>query len=246
MVADVEVGAFLSGGLDSSAVVAFARGQARNGRLACFTIETSHSAAEEGFVDDLPYARKVAAQLGRGPAHDPRRPGDRRPLQKMIWHLDEPQADLAPLNALLICELARAHGIKVLLSGAGGDDIFSGYRRHYALMQERWWAWLPAPARRAIASGARSLPAGGSLARRVRKALGDAGLDGDERLISYFNWLQPAEGAAPPVALLPRPRSQTSIRRSRCGQAWRQSPPSASRSTACCFWRPSIFCATTT
>ena len=100
MVADVEVGAFLSGGLDSSAVVAFARGQARNGRLACFTIETSHSAAEEGFVDDLPYARKVAAHLGIelhtirvGPEIVDR-------FEKMIWHLDEPQADLAPLNAL--------------------------------------------------------------------------------------------------------------------------------------------------
>ena len=79
------------------------------------------------------------------------------------------------------------------MSGAGGDDIFSGYRRHYALMQERWWAWLPAPARRAIASCARSLPANGSIGRRVRKALSDAGLDGDERLVSYFQWLQRAK-----------------------------------------------------
>lgn len=194
MVADVEVGAFLSGGLDSSAIVALARGQAREGRLACFSIETSHSAGDEGFVDDLPYARKVAAHLEVdlhtirvGPEIVDR-------FESMIWHLDEPQADLAPLNALLICELARSHGIKVLLSGAGGDDIFTGYRRHYALMQEHWWAWLPVSARRALASAARSLPAGGSLLRRVRRALGNAGLDGDERLISYFQWLPPAEG----------------------------------------------------
>jgi len=195
MVADVEVGAFLSGGLDSSAVVALAREQALEGRLACFTIETSHSAADEGFADDLPYAREVAAHLGVdlhtirvGPEIVDR-------FESMIWHLDEPQADLAPLNALLICELARSHGIKVLLSGAGGDDIFTGYRRHYALMQERWWAWLPMPARRALASAARKLPAGGSRLRRVRKALSNAGLDGDDRLISYFQWLPPAEGA---------------------------------------------------
>jgi len=195
MVADVEVGAFLSGGLDSSAVVACARGQARGGRLACFTIETSHSAVEEGFVDDLPYARRVASHLGVdlhtirvGPEIVDR-------FQEMIWHLDEPQADLAPLNALLICELARANGIKVLLSGAGGDDIFSGYRRHFALMQEHWWAWLPGPFRRALAATARGLPTGNARFRRIRKALGDAGLDGDERLISYFNWLPPDDGA---------------------------------------------------
>jgi asparagine synthase (glutamine-hydrolysing) len=195
MVADVEVGAFLSGGLDSSAVVAFARGKARGGRLACFSVETSHSTADEGFADDLPYARKVAAHLGVD-LHTIRvGPEIIERFEQMIWHLDEPQADLAPLNALMICELARTHGIKVLLSGAGGDDIFSGYRRHFALMQERWWAWLPAPARRALATAVRTLPTKNSTARRVRKALGDAGLDGDERLISYFNWLPPSDGA---------------------------------------------------
>ena len=61
----------------------------------------------------------------------------------MIFHLDEPQADPAPINALFISRLARRHGIKVLLSGAGGDDVFTGYRRHYALMQEPYWSWLP-------------------------------------------------------------------------------------------------------
>lgn len=163
--------------------------------MACFSIETLHSIADEGFADDLPYARKVAAHLGVD-LHTIRvGPDVVERFQDMIWHLDEPQADLAPLNALMICELARSHGIKVLLSGAGGDDIFSGYRRHFALMQERWWAWLPAPTRRSIASAVRRLPAGNSAARRVRKALGEAGLEGDERLISYFNWLPPTDGA---------------------------------------------------
>jgi asparagine synthase (glutamine-hydrolysing) len=61
-------------------------------------------------------------------------------LPKMIFYLDEPQADPAPINALFITRLAREHGLKVLLSGAGGDDIFTGYRRHYALLQERLWS----------------------------------------------------------------------------------------------------------
>lgn len=196
MVADVEVGAFLSGGLDSSAVVALARRHAAGSRLACFTIETTHSTADEGFAEDLPYARRVAEHLGVN-LHTVRvGPEIVERFESMIWHLDEPQADLAPLNALLICELARANGIKVLLSGAGGDDIFTGYRRHYALMQERWWSWLPQPGRAALAALTGRLPARPALARRVRKAFADAALDGDRRLVGYFQWLPPSEGQA--------------------------------------------------
>jgi asparagine synthase (glutamine-hydrolysing) len=195
MVADVPVGAFLSGGLDSSAVVACARRHASGRRIQCFTIETAHSVRDEGFADDLPYARRVAEHLGVdlhtirvGPeivAH----------FERMVWHLDEPQADLAPLNALMICELARAHGIKVLLSGAGGDDVFTGYRRHSALMQERWLRRVPAPMRTALAAGARALPGGSPLLRRVRRALADVDLEGDARLASYFAWLPQDESA---------------------------------------------------
>jgi len=194
LVADVEVGAFLSGGLDSSAVVALAKGQARNGRLACFTIETAHSTVDEGFADDLPYAERVASHLGVDLHRIRVGPEIIDRFEQMVWHLDEPQADLAPLNALLICELAHRHGIKVLLSGAGGDDIFTGYRRHHALMQERWWSWLPHPVRALLGAAAQALPAGGTLARRVRKAFGNAALNGDDRLISYFQWLPPTQG----------------------------------------------------
>jgi asparagine synthase (glutamine-hydrolysing) len=195
MVADVPVGAFLSGGLDSSAVVAYARRHAPDRRIPCFTIETAHSTADEGFVDDLPYAQRVAAHLGVD-LHTIRvGPQIVTHFERMVRHLDEPQADLAPLNALMICELARAHGIKVLLSGAGGDDIFTGYRRHYALMQERWWRWLPQPVRAALAAAARALPTNLPLARRVRRALADAALAGDARLASYFTWLRQEESA---------------------------------------------------
>jgi asparagine synthase (glutamine-hydrolysing) len=196
MIADVQVGAFLSGGLDSSAIVAYARKHLPDRRVQCFTIETTTSKEEEGFVDDLPYARRVARHLDVD-LHTIRvGPEIVGQFERMVRHLDEPQADLAPLNALMICELARGHGIKVLLSGAGGDDVFTGYRRHYALMQERLWSWLPGPARRLFGAAARQLPASPPLLRRVRRALADAGLDGDERLVSYLAWLTQAESAA--------------------------------------------------
>src|SRR5690606_17315469 len=148
LVADVPVGAFLSGGLDSSAIVAFARQSAPS--LRCFTIETPGD-VDAGVSDDLPYARRVAAHLGVQldvvQVSAERMIGD---LERMVWHLDEPLADPAPLNVLYICQLAREAGIKVLLSGAGGDDLFCGYRRHVALRYEALWSWLPLPLRRAL------------------------------------------------------------------------------------------------
>lgn len=190
MVADVPVGAFLSGGLDSSAVVAFAKQSNPDVRLQCFTIGLEE-AGKDGFADDLPYAKRVAEHLGVDLHTVHVGPEMAQQLEKMIYHLDEPLADPAPLNALFISQLAREHGIKVLLSGAGGDDIFSGYRRHYALQQERYWSWLPGGARNLLAKGASLLPVGNPTLRRVRKAFEYAGLDADERLVSYFYWAQP-------------------------------------------------------
>ena len=192
MVADVPVGAFLSGGLDSSSVVAFARNAARETRLQCFTIALDdQAAAREGMTDDLPYAQAVARALDVD-LHTVRvGPEMADYLSEMIYHLDEPQADPAPINALLISRLARAHDIKVLLSGAGGDDIFSGYRRHHALLLERYWAWLPQPVRARLAGLANVLPNRPASLRRLGKAFQYAGLDGDARIASYFNWLEP-------------------------------------------------------
>ncbi len=200
MVADVPLGAFLSGGLDSSAVVAFAqRHRSAANRLQCFSIEvTDGSTATEGFADDLPYARRVADHLGVD-LHVVKIGGEMMDrLPEMIYLLDEPTPDPAALNALFISELARSQGIKVLLSGAGGDDIFTGYRRHFALTQERWWSWWPAPLRRGLSD------LSGSLSARTPLLVVSAkrsipGLDSERRLASYFLWMEPAR-ACPAVA----------------------------------------------
>jgi asparagine synthase (glutamine-hydrolysing) len=196
MVADVPVGAFLSGGLDSSAIVAFAREFADDRRLQCFTIGfTDDAARREGMTEDLPYARAVAKHLDVD-LHTVTVGADMVDhLEQMIYHVDEPQADVAPLNVLFISRLAREHGIKVLLSGAGGDDIFTGYRRHYALSMERYWSGLSHRTRHAMRSLTARLPAANPRWRRVRKAFEFADLDGDERLASYFLWGDPRNAA---------------------------------------------------
>ena len=192
MVADVPIGAFLSGGLDSSAVVAFARETSPGRRLKCFTMEMSaHDAAWEGIANDLPYAESAARYLDVDLHTIKVGPEMADDLSKMIYHLDEPQGDPAPLNVLSISRLAREHGVKVLLSGAGGDDIFTGYRRHRALMLERYWSWMPRAVRAGIAELTASLPTSSPALRQLRKAFQYASYEGDRRLASYFYWLRP-------------------------------------------------------
>lgn len=192
LVADVPVGAFLSGGLDSSAVVALARQADPAAARDCFTISfKGGESAYEGFVSDLPYARRVARHLGVRLHEVSVGPEMIDELETMLWHLDEPQADPAPINSLFIARKARELGIKVLLSGTGGDDVFSGYRRHFALAQEQYWAWLPRPVRAAMRRMASGLPTSNSMTRRVRKAFQYADLCPDERIAGYFRWLDP-------------------------------------------------------
>ena len=139
--------------------------------------------------EDLPYAQRVAKHLGV-PLEVVKIDSDIiNDLPKLIYQLDEPQADVAPLNAWYIAKLAREQGVKVLLSGAGGDDILTGYRRHYALSQERYWSWLPKPIRYVLQNGAARLPKNNPQLRRVAKAFAYASLNKNERLSTYFHWL---------------------------------------------------------
>ena len=188
LVSDVPVGAFLSGGLDSSSIVAFAR--ELNPKIQTFSIEVSGN-SDEGFSDDLPYAHRVAKHLGvslevvKVDAHT-----IASCVEEMVWQLDEPLADLAPLNARFICHLARQQGIKVLLSGAGGDDLFTGYRRHIAVRSEPLWSWLPRPFRIYLRQLTNYLPTSHPFLRRLRKAFSGAHLDGDARLVHHFRWIE--------------------------------------------------------
>ena len=194
LVSDVPVGAFLSGGLDSSAVVAMMKRVQPSESPVCYSIGFENGEDLDGSPADLPYARRVAQHLGVELRTIEVRPDIIRHLDRMLYALDEPQADPAPINALLIAERARADGIKVLLSGAGGDDIFSGYRRHAALRSERLWSRLPKPARTFVAATARRSAAGrgfhprGHWGRRIVKLFEHADLGADERTIAYFWW----------------------------------------------------------
>ncbi|WP_027168634.1 asparagine synthase (glutamine-hydrolyzing) [Mesorhizobium sp. WSM3224] len=156
MIADVPLGGFLSGGIDSSTVVALMQAQSKS-PVRTFTI----AFAEAGF-DEAPYAAEVARHLGTDHTELHLSPTAAReviPELPRIW--DEPFADESQIPTLLVARLARQH-VTVALSGDGGDECFAGYARHFMAERLKRHQRLPIPLRRALAAGA------GLLARAVR------------------------------------------------------------------------------
>lgn len=148
-------------------------------------------------IDDLPYARRAATALGVPLVEVPIAASDiAEGVARMVQDLDEPQADPASINLRFISAVARADGIKVLLSGTGGDDVLSGYRRHQALALEPMWRRTPRPVRGGLAKlSASGLPLKAGL-RRVAKLLAHVDRDEDERIAHLFAWIAPGEAAA--------------------------------------------------
>ena len=146
-VADVPLGAFLSGGVDSSAIVASmcATGH-KPEQTYCIAFEGA-GMASEGFGEDIDYARMVAKRYNV-PLNEVKVDAQAilARLPGLAPLLDEPQADPAPLFVQDICSQARRDGLKVLMSGTGGDDIFTGYRRHATARIRQKLGILRAPA----------------------------------------------------------------------------------------------------
>jgi asparagine synthase (glutamine-hydrolysing) len=190
MLSDVPVGFFLSGGLDSSLIVAIAKKIFPDKKFPCFTIDIGNwSEGSENFGNDLYFATKVAEYLDVELNIVKADINILDHFDEMIWHLDEPQADAAPLNVLNIAQLAREKGIKVLLGGTGGDDIFSGYRRHQALNFEKYFKLLPSPFGKFIKKVITFLMNNNAFARRLQKIVSNLDKSTIQRMSGYFNWL---------------------------------------------------------
>ncbi|MDC0315945.1 asparagine synthase (glutamine-hydrolyzing) [Synechococcus sp. AH-551-G15] len=152
--ADVPLGAFLSGGIDSSLVTALLQSQSSR-PVRTFTI-----GFEEAGFNEAPYARAVASYLGTDHAETFLTSADARALIPQLPQLySEPFADSSQLPTHLVCREARRAGLTVALSGDGGDELFAGYNRYF--WGPRIWnrlAWLPAPLRRSFGRAITSLP----------------------------------------------------------------------------------------
>lgn len=191
MVSDVPIGAFLSGGVDSSAVVGL---MARHSQQPIRTYAIGFAGGEaETLYNELPYARRVAKLFSTQHREILVRPDVVALLPKLLWHMDEPLSDTAFITTFLVSEFAR-QDVKVILSGVGGDELFGGYRRylggHYALRYRRLPQWL----RRAAGFAAAHMPADrhSGLLNTLRLAKGflaSADMTADERYRSYLQVL---------------------------------------------------------
>ncbi len=193
LVADVPLGAFLSGGIDSSAVVALMC-RTSAGRVKTFSI-----GFEEAAFDELEHARRVARHLGTEHTEQVVRPRALELLPRLVRQLDEPFADASAIPTYYVAEMARRH-VTVALSGDGGDETFAGYVTYpWARAYQRVDA-VPAALRRLAALPARVLPPDHPPGRKLRRV----GLSVVDRHLEAMAFFPPREL---PVLLSPDVRA---------------------------------------
>ena len=169
-VSDVPVGAFLSGGIDSSAVVAMMAKPAA-GRLKTFSIGFAEAA-----FDELEHARAVASKFGTDHHDLVLRPNAVQIVEDLTWYLDEPFGDTSAIPTYMVSKLASEH-VKVVLSGDGGDELFAGYDKYVVEGRERTRDRIPAPFRKMAGAVGGLMPHG----MRGRRFLKHLALDGSAR-----------------------------------------------------------------
>jgi asparagine synthase (glutamine-hydrolysing) len=186
MVSDVQVGAFLSGGLDSTLVVGIACTHAGADRMPTFTL-----GLPLGDHDEAPAARLVARRYGTDHHEEVLVPSMIRSLATLVHHLDEPSDPLS-VCSYLVAQVARRH-VKVVLGGDGGDELFGGYDRYYGNLYANYYAALPAGLRRLLGASILPLVPGQgwykSVGHQLRWLHQASFLDGGERYarsLGYF------------------------------------------------------------
>ncbi|MBM64379.1 MAG: asparagine synthase (glutamine-hydrolyzing) [Acidobacteria bacterium] len=181
LVADVPLGALLSGGLDSSAVVALMR------RSMSGTIKTFSIGFEEPEYDELPYARAVAAAFETEHHELVVKPAVTDFLPRLVYHYNEPFADSSALATWCLTEMA-GRSVTVALSGDGGDEAFLGYDRYAGAVLASRLDCLPMVLRRQVASAAAWLPAATpkTAVARLRRFVGGLDLEPAQR---YGRWM---------------------------------------------------------
>lgn len=184
MIADVPLGAFLSGGLDSSLIVALMQ-QTSNQQVKTFSIGF---AGDESF-DETQHAEQVAAHLGTDHTAFTVQPDALDLLPKLVWHHDAPFADSSAIPTYLVSQMTRQH-VTVALAGDGGDELFAGYERFYAAQLLQKLSVIPRPLWQAAASILGGLPEGTGYYNPVKRAGRFARGAAQPLHLAYFDWVR--------------------------------------------------------
>ncbi|QWV95944.1 asparagine synthase (glutamine-hydrolyzing) [Geomonas nitrogeniifigens] len=188
LMSDVPLGAFLSGGIDSSSIVALMAAH-QPGKVKTFSL---------GFDDrsysELPYARLVAERFGTEHHEEVLRPDALQVVDVVLDHMDEPIADMAAIPTFLVSSFARKH-VTVCLSGDGGDELLAGYDRHLASqICEKFYRHLPGTVRGFVEPLAATI-AGGSgkknAADMLRRFVEGAAKDPRGRQMRWQSFMSP-------------------------------------------------------
>ncbi len=155
LIADVPLGVFLSGGIDSSAITA---AMARVGSEQIRSFTCGFEVAE---YDETRFAEEVSRHVGTSHLAFTATAANADLLPKLLWYLDEPMADATIIPTYLLSQLTRRH-VKAVLSGEGGDELFAGYTHYQGMALNRRLSVLPQWTRRGLVSLARHLPRFGS------------------------------------------------------------------------------------
>jgi len=151
---DVPFGAFLSGGVDSSIIVAL-MSEMLDEPVKTFSVGFERTQRRS---DELPYARQVAEQFGTQHHEVFMRPDEFVGLaEKVVWHLDQPIADQATMATYVVSRLAAQH-VKMVLTGEGGDELFAGYARYPGERMSPLFHYLPGPVKWALMGLANRIP----------------------------------------------------------------------------------------
>jgi asparagine synthase (glutamine-hydrolysing) len=190
MVADVPLGSFLSGGVDSSSIVALMKQHSDGRRVGTYTIGIESSDLRYDIIpDDVEWARKVNQQLDTDYHEIMLRPDVGELLPKLVYHMDEPAIDMA-IPTYLVSQAAR-ESMRVMLSGMGGDEVFAGYPRQMAMRIAGAFDPVPGLLRRPVMKAvAAALPGGmpGRLTaplRNAKKFARSAALDFANRYLGF-------------------------------------------------------------
>ena len=193
LLSDVPLGAFLSGGLDSSLIVAL---MARHATEPVKTFAIGFSG--EASYDETPYARRVATLLGTDHHEFVVEPDAIELLPFLVWHHDQPFGDSSAIPTYLVSKHTREH-VTVALSGDGGDELFAGYERFYAANLVARYRRLPDALRGAVAWAADRLPEATSYrgpAQRVRRFVSGAARSPEAAYFSFVRLFDDAQIAA--------------------------------------------------